>query len=223
MQYKKVTSATFINRPNRFIAQVEIGGEVCTVHVKNTGRCKEILIPGSRVFLAKCDNPMRKTEYDLIAVEKAGLGLVNIDSQAPNQVVLEWLNTQDLDLIKPEHTFGDSRLDFYLEKGDTRILMEVKGCTLEVEGVGYFPDAPTARGAKHLRELTAAASQGYMCYVVFVVQMAGIAVVRPNSETDPAFARAWRDAEDAGVRFLCLPTVVTSDSINAEKNKELAL
>ena len=153
MKYKKIVKGEFIERPNRFIAKVKIDGDVHTVHVKNTGRCRELLLPGAVVYLEESDNPARKTKYDLIAVEKQGLGLVNIDSGAPNKVVYEWLKKQDYNYIKPEYTFGNSRIDFYMEKGEQKYLMEVKGCTLEINGIGYFPDAPTERGLKHIKEL----------------------------------------------------------------------
>ena len=165
MKYKNITPAKFISRPNRFVAQVEVNGKTETVHVKNTGRCKELLLPKSDVILDKSDNPNRKTQYDLIAVYKKELGLVNIDSQAPNQAVREWLQDrpapfEDAELIKPEYTYGKSRVDFYMECPTTKILMEVKGCTLEIDGIGYFPDAPTERGVKHLRELASAVKKG---------------------------------------------------------------
>ncbi|MBO5670930.1 MAG: DNA/RNA nuclease SfsA [Clostridia bacterium] len=213
MRYAKTVEGVFLDRPNRFIAHVELDGATETVHVKNTGRCRELLVPGRRVILAVSDNPARRTKYDLIAVEKPGLGLVNIDSQAPNHVVREWLDRQSPDLLKPEYTFGDSRLDFYLEKDGKQILIEVKGCTLELDGIGYFPDAPTQRGTKHLAELTDAAGRGYTCFAVFVIQMPGVTEVRPNTATDPAFAAAWKAAENAGVRMVFLPCAVTEDTL----------
>lgn len=223
MQYAKTVEAVFRDRPNRFVAHVERSGVTETVHVKNTGRMRELLIPGRRVILAVSDTPARRTKYDLIAVEKPGLGLVNIDSQAPNHVVREWLESQSPDLIKPEYTFGDSRLDFYLEKSGKQILMEVKGCTLEVDGVGYFPDAPTQRGTKHLAELAAAASRGYVCFAVFVIQMPGIREVRPNAATDPAFADAWKAAQAAGVRMVFLPCTVTENTLAYVQPAQLIL
>ncbi len=218
MHYPNVREAIFLDRPNRFIAHTELDGVTETVHVKNTGRCRELLVPGRRVILSASDNPARRTKYDLIAVEKPGLGLVNIDSQAPNQVVREWLESQSPDFLKPEYTFGDSRLDFYAEKDGRRILIEVKGCTLEVDGVGYFPDAPTVRGTKHLGELAAAVSRGYECYAVFVIQMPGIREVRPNDATDPAFAEAWQTAQSAGVQIVFLPCIVTEDTMIPEES-----
>jgi sugar fermentation stimulation protein A len=205
MKYKHIIKGKFEDRPNRFIAHVWVDGVLETVHVKNTGRCKELLIPGVEVILEVSDNPNRKTKYDLIAVYKEGLGLVNMDSQAPNKVVAEWLSTQGYDYVKSEYTYGKSRFDFYMEKGNEKYLMEVKGCTLEIDGVGYFPDAPTERGVKHLRELTEASKKGYHCAIAFVIQMEGIKEVLPNEETHPEFKRAYEEAKAAGVQvyFLC--------------------
>lgn len=149
---------------------------------KEHGRLSSLLIPGNTVSLEKSANPNRKTKYDLIAVEDPKLGWVNVDSQVPNKVVLEWLKTKDYDFIKPEYVYGDSRIDFYMEKDGTKYLMEVKGCTQEIDGIGYFPDAPTDRGVRHLRELMKAVSEGYKCYVAFVIPMTGITEVRPNAE-----------------------------------------
>ena len=197
MKYTNITKAKFISRPNRFIAQVEVDGHTETVHVKNTGRCKELLIPGCTVFLTASDNPERKTRYDLVAVIKDNGLLINIDSQAPNKVVKEWLDKQDYDFIKPEYTYGNSRIDFYMEKDDKKFLMEVKGCTLAADpavygqGTGLFPDAPTERGVKHLKELAAAAGKGYHCSIAFVIQMNGIRRVLPNDLTQPAFGQAF--------------------------------
>ena len=207
IKYKNITTAKFISRPNRFVAQVEINGRTETVHVKNTGRCKELLLPESNVILDKSDNPNRKTQYDLIAVYKTNLGWVNIDSQAPNQVVKEWLENrpapfQGMELIRPEYTFGKSRVDFYLECHGRKILMEVKGCTLEIDGIGYFPDAPTERGVKHLRELKSAVNKGYECYIAFVIAMPGVRQVLPNMTTHPEFGNALSEAKSAGVKVL---------------------
>ncbi len=209
---------TFLDRPNRFIAHVEIDGTTETVHVKNTGRCKELLLPGSEVVLAVSENPARRTKYDLIAVKKANLGWVNIDSQAPNVVVKEWLCSnpapfQGITLLKPEHQYGNSRVDFYLECGSRKIFIEVKGCTLEIDGMGYFPDAPTERGVKHLHELMKAVSEGYECYIAFVIAMPGVTQVFPNRETHPEFGEALDAAEKAGVKILRLPCNVTPDSL----------
>mgnify|MGYP000787010301 FL=1 len=168
MKYGKIVEGKFIDRPNRFIAHVEIAGKAETVHVKNTGRCRELLLPGAAVRLEQSDNPARKTLYDLVAVYKDRIGWINIDSQAPNKVVKEWLEAQDYDVVRPEYTYGNSRIDFYLEKGEHKILMEVKGCTLEINGIGYFPDAPTERGVKHLRELAAARQEGYELSLIHI-------------------------------------------------------
>lgn len=213
MKYYNIKRGIFLERPNRFIAKVNIDGKIETVHVKNTGRCKELLIPGVTVILEQETNPSRKTKYDLIAVYKKGLGLINIDSQAPNKVVYEWLSKCDYNYIKPEYTFGNSRFDFYMEKGRDRCLMEVKGCTLEIDGVGYFPDAPTSRGVKHLKELCEAAKQGYKCSVAFVIQMPGITEVRANIETHPEFGIALDEAKAMGVEILMLQCNITEETL----------
>jgi len=213
MTYKNIVHGKFDSRPNRFIAKVWIDGVLETVHVKNTGRCKELLLPGVHVILEKSDTPSRKTAYDLIAVYKEGLGLVNIDSQAPNKVALEWLYEQDFTYIKPEYTYGDSRIDFYMEKGEEKYLMEVKGCTLEIDGIGYFPDAPTERGVKHLKELIKATGEGYHCSIAFVIQMENVKEVRPNEAMHPAFADAFYEAKRAGVEVLFLQCKVTEDTL----------
>ena len=213
MKYQTVIPAVFIERPNRFIARVRIGDAVETVHVKNTGRCRELLIPGAEVFLAESDNPARKTKYDLIAVRKENGLLVNIDSQAPNQVAREWLDRTQFDRVVPEFRYGESRIDFYMERGAGRFLMEVKGCTLEVNGIGYFPDAPTERGVKHLRELARAAHDGFHAMLAFVIQMDGVKEVRPNIETHPEFGLAMEEARRAGVEILFLPCHVEPDSL----------
>lgn len=219
MIYKNITTGGFIDRPNRFIAHVEIDGLTDTVHVKNTGRCKELLIPGAEVVLSKSDNPKRKTKYDLIAVYKEKLGLVNIDSQAPNHVVQEWLEELPFDLVKPEYTYDKSRIDFYMEKGKRRFLLEVKGCTLEINGIGYFPDAPTERGVKHLHELKKAAEEGYVAAVAFAIPMSGVTKVLPNDQTQPEFGEALREAEEAGVKVLYLPCIVKPDEVAVDRKK----
>ena len=218
MTYKNVCLARFVERRNRFVAVVELDGRVEAVHVKNTGRLRELLVPGRTVALAAASNPDRKTRYDLIAAEKPGLGWVNIDSQVCNHVVSEWLDNRPapfsgLTRVQPEYSYGSSRFDFYLEQGERRGLIEVKGCTLEVGGVGYFPDAPTDRGAKHLRELAIAAQAGYDCFLAFVIAMPGVSRVLPNERTDPAFAKALAVALAAGVRVFYLACVVTADEI----------
>lgn len=222
MKYENTIEGKFIDRPNRFIAHVQIDDVIHTVHVKNTGRCKELLLPGVQVILQDCMNENRKTRYDLIAVWKENLGWVNIDSQAPNQVVKEWLERgNDIfvhpDVIKPEYKFGNSRVDFYLEKADKKILMEVKGCTLEIDGAGYFPDAPTERGVKHLNELAGAITEGYDCYITFVIAMEGVDVVYPNVNTHPEFGEALERAKAAGVKVLYLCCGVTPDELVINK------
>ena len=211
MKYRNVIPAVFVDRPNRFTAHVNIEGRRETVHVKNTGRCRELLLPGAEVWLSGSDNPERKTAFDLIAVRKSNGLLVNIDSQAPNTVAREWLETQHFDVIRSEYVYGQSRLDFMMERGSERFLMEVKGCTLERDGIGYFPDAPTERGTKHLREL--AGAKGYQPILTFVIQMDGITEVRGNRETDPAFCEALENARKAGVKIIFLPCHVETDEL----------
>ena len=220
MKYNTIIRGQFVSRPNRFIAQVQVDGAMQTVHVKNTGRCKELLLPGADVRLEVCDNPNRKTKYDLVAVYKPSLGWVNIDSQAPNKVVQEWLQTEGYDLVRPEYTYGGSRIDFYMEKGEEKYLLEVKGCTLEVDGIGYFPDAPTERGVKHLHELAQAQRTGYQCAVAFVIQMEGITEVRPNIGTQPEFGTALAEAKAAGVQVLFLLCHVGRDSLEIVEQRE---
>ena len=212
MKYTEIVEAIFIERPNRFIANVEIEGKPVTVHVKNTGRCKELLVKGATVYLEKAKNPERKTLYDLVAVETP-IGIINIDSQAPNAVVKEWLLKQDYDKVIPEYKYGNSRIDFYMEKGNEKYLMEVKGCTLIKDGIGYFPDAPTERGVKHLRELAEAAKHGFKTAVAFVIQVEGVSEVRPNIDTHPEFGTALAEAKQAGVEVLCLKCKVDKDSL----------
>lgn len=218
MKYTNQYPAIFISRPNRFIATVDIEGTIETVHVKNTGRCRELLIPGVKVMLEKSNNPDRKTKYDLVMVYKENLGWVNIDSQMPNALVREWLESEPeefsgLTLIKPEYTYGDSRVDFYLERGDEKILIEVKGVTLEIDGIGYFPDAPTERGVKHIRELIKARREGYVAYIAFVIQMNGIKEVRANMNTHREFGVALEEAQKAGVKVLMLECNVSENKI----------
>jgi len=205
MKYPNITRASFADRPNRFIAHVMIDDHMETVHVKNTGRCRELLLPGAEVWLTAPGTEGRKTKYDLVAVRKSNGLLINIDSQAPNAVVKEWLEKQEYDVINPEFRYGESRIDFYLEKAGQRMLMEVKGCTLEVNGIGYFPDAPTERGVKHLRELAAAVGMGYKSVLAFAIQMDGITEVRANVQTHAEFGIALQEARGAGVEVLFLP------------------
>ena len=215
MEYASTYPAVFVSRPNRFTAIVTVDGQPRTVHVKNTGRCRELLLPGAAVILQAAANPNRKTPADLIAVYKPGLGWVNIDSQAPNAVAAEWLGTLGFDRVMPEYRYGASRLDFCAVKDGRKTLIEVKGCTLEREGIGYFPDAPTERGARHLRELKAAVGEGHAAWLLFVIQMEGVTEVRPNTETDPAFAAAWKEAAEAGVEVKMLPCRVTENTLTA--------
>jgi len=188
-------------------------GKELSVHVKNTGRCRELLIPGCTVYLEKADNTERKTPYDLVAVEKGGK-IINIDSQAPNKVVKEWLvGLSMFDVVKPEYTYGNSRIDFYMEKDNEKYLMEVKGCTLFREGTGFFPDAPTERGAKHLVELTGAIKEGYRACIAFVIQSEGIDEVKPNADTDSDFTAKYYEAINAGVKVLFLKCRVTESTL----------
>lgn len=215
MRYGNMCPGVFLSRPNRFVARVVLEGREETVHVKNTGRCRELLVPGCTVWCRRSENPARKTGYDLIAVEK-GSRLINMDSQAPNIAVGEWLSRGGLGEIRelrPETQWGDSRFDFSFRRGDTFCLLEVKGVTLEDAGVCSFPDAPTVRGAKHLRGLAAAAAGGIECYALFVIQMEGVRFLHPNDRTDPAFGNALRAAESAGVKILAYDCTVTPDSM----------
>lgn len=216
MQYGPVIPGRFVDRPNRFVAHVETSEGLQTVHVKNTGRCRELLIPGATVYLEKSKNSARKTAYDLIAVEKGSL-LVNLDSQAPNQVFGEWVAEggflPDVQAIKREFTYGDSRLDFCLETPKGRHLVEVKGVTLENNGFARFPDAPTERGIKHIRELQKAVEQGLEASICFIVQMEGMRSVAPNDDTHPAFGQALREAAASGVNIRAFECSVTPDTL----------
>ena len=207
MQYQFVRPAFFRSRPNRFIARVELDGQEETVHVKNTGRCRELLVPGRTVWLEEGSNPSRKTRYDLIAVDKDGL-LVNMDAQAPNKVFGEWALAGNfvpgLTLLRPETSWGKSRFDFYWEAGDRKGFVEVKGCTLEHDGFCRFPDAPTERGVKHINELVSCMADGFEAAVCFVIQMDGMKSFSPNDATHPAFGDALRAAYAAGVQVLAV-------------------
>lgn len=219
MTYANILPGVFLCRPNRFIAHVEIDGRTEICHVKNTGRCQELLLPGARVYVQRATNPARKTKYDLISVYK-GDTLVNIDSAAPNSVFREWAQAggywgKDL-LIKPESRWGASRFDFYMEAGPKRIYVEVKGVTLEEKGIACFPDAPTERGVKHLRELISRREAGYDAAIVFVIQMKGVHSFRPNDRMHPAFGLALREAAALGVEVLALDCRVTSDGLWAD-------
>ena len=221
--YDNTVPAKFIRRLNRFSAEVELDGMRELVHVKNTGRLGELLVPGADVCLQHATNPLRKTRYDLISVYKTSLAWVNIDSNAPNKLVRQYLEEQGYDLVKPEYTYGDSRLDFYMERGGEQYLAEVKGCTLadeELPGFGRFPDAPTERGVRHLRELARAAREGFRCSIIFVIQMNGIHTVLPNDKTHPEFGAALAEAARAGVEVICLPCSVEADRIRISDRGE---
>ena len=220
MRYENMTLGNFLSRPNRFIAHIEIDGKEAVCHVKNTGRCKELLIPGTMVWCQKSTNPARKTKFDLIAVQK-GERIINMDSQAPNTAAGEWLRSGGLGEIsdlKAETFHGDSRFDFSFVKDGRRCYLEVKGVTLENDGVCAFPDAPTERGAKHLRGLAEAAREGYGAYVLFVIQMADVKYLHPNDATDPAFGAALREAAANGVTILAMDCAVTPDTMEIRKN-----
>ena len=261
MHYPKIRKAIFLDRPNRFIAHVMLEGKIQTVHVKNTGRCKELLVPDATVYLEESDSPARKTKYDLIAVEKVVTEkssppaknphapqnafasqshpaqpqralLINMDSQAPNKVAAEWISNSkayfpNLTHLKPEYTLGDSRFDFYAEYDDDeglhhKSLIEVKGCTLEKDGVALFPDAPTLRGLKHVRELTALSKCGeYECMLLIIVQMKGCEFFTPNRETHPDFADALKEAKAAGVKIIAVECEVTPDTLLAKDEIEV--
>ncbi len=216
MKYRQIVSGRFVERPNRFVARVEIENQMETVHVKNTGRCRELLQDGAVVYLEKSDNPNRSTLYDLVAVEK-GNRMVNMDSQAPNKAVEEWLREGGLfshvTLVRPETKYGNSRFDFYIETENEKIFMEVKGVTLEEDGVVRFPDAPSERAVKHVQELVAAKRAGYRAFVMFVIQMEGVKYFTPNEDTHPAFAEALSTAAEAGVEVLAYDCKVTPESM----------
>lgn len=225
MTYEHVAEATFLSRPNRFIARVLVNGAEETVHVKNTGRCRELLVSGCTVYLARSDKAGRKTKYDLVAVEKVRQGRaplrINMDSQAPNDAAGEWLPISglfsDSAVIRREVKFGDSRFDFYVEDGRRKAFVEVKGVTLEENGVALFPDAPTERGVKHLRELCRAVEAGYEAYLLLVIQMKDIRLFRPNAATHPAFADSLREAAGQGVHILAMDCLVTPESMTVDK------
>lgn len=214
--YENTMQGLFVKRNNRFTATVQIEGVEETVHVKNTGRLQELLVPNAKVTLQKTDDSKRKTQYDLISVYKPKLKWVNIDSLVPNMLMKQQLQHLNYDLVKPEYTYGESRFDFYMERGEEKYLTEVKGCTLATDlkrGIGLFPDAPTERGVKHLNELASAAQKGYHCSIVFVIQMNGIHMVYPNDETQPEFREALVRAAKAGVQVVYYSCHVEADSI----------
>lgn len=227
MKYERMLKGKFLERPNRFIAYAELAGKRETIHVKNTGRCAELLKPGAAIYVQESDNLERKTKWDLICVEKGGR-LVNMDSQIPNKVVQEWIEEGrlfgDVHLVKPETTYGNSRFDLYVEAGDSRrIFIEVKGVTLEENGVVRFPDAPSERAVKHLEELCKAVKEGYETYVFFVIQMKGVRYFTPNTDTHPAFCKALKKARAAGVHVLAYDCIVTTDSIRVDEEVPVVL
>ena len=218
MRYDSIREAIFLERPNRFIAHVLLDEEIVVCHVKNTGRCRELLVPGARVILSQRTNPLRKTAYDLVSIYK-GTRLINMDSQAPNAIAAEYLPRlfPDLAALKREVTWGDSRFDFYGVRADGPFYLEVKGVTLELDGRVYFPDAPTERGVKHLRELAALQRIGTDAHVLFVVQMSDVSSLAANRATDPAFADALLAAKEAGVGIHAVDCLVTPDSVVANE------
>jgi len=225
MEYANMVQGTFLARPNRFIAHVSIDGQTEICHVKNTGRCRELLSPGATVWCQESDNPRRKTKYDLITVQK-GSRLINMDSQAPNAAVKEWLQQGGLgpiEALRPETFHGGSRFDFSFVRNGQPCLLEVKGVTLEADGVCAFPDAPTERGARHLRHLTEAAEAGFGCYVLFVIQMSQVQCLHPNDATDPAFGKALREAAAAGVQVLAMDCLVTESAMTLHAPVEVRL
>ncbi|MCL1913113.1 MAG: DNA/RNA nuclease SfsA [Eubacteriaceae bacterium] len=226
MKYENITQAKFIDRPNRFIANIEIRGKPEICHVKNTGRCKELLISGAKIYVQESGSKTRKTKYDLISVEKNGK-LVNIDSQAPNKVFAEWIRQGNLfckeAVIKTEAKHASSRFDFYIEDKGNKSFIETKGATLEKDGIAMFPDAPTLRGVKHIQDLVGAVNEGYLAYMVFIIQMEPVFRFTPNKETHPEFADALRAAKNAGVEILAFDCIVSADAIKAKGPIEVVL
>ncbi len=232
MKYKNIVEGVFLSRPNRFIAKVLVDGKEETVHVKNTGRCKELLREGAKVYLEKSSNPMRKTAFDLVAVEKIRDGkpplLVNMDSQVPNAAVYEWLRGEnplfsENAKIRREVTFGYSRFDIYVEDGDRKAFVEVKGVTLEFDGLALFPDAPTERGVKHIKELIKAKEAGFEAYILFLIQMKEIHSFSPNAEMHIDFANALKAAHERGVKVLAYDSAVTGESIEVDQKVKVIL
>ena len=226
MNYERIRKALFLERPNRFIAYVDVDGRRETVHVKNTGRCAELLVPGAVIYIQESGNPARKTKWDLIAVEKKGR-LINMDSQVPNLIVREWIEKgnlfRDITLIRPETTFGNSRFDLYVEADEKKVFIEVKGVTLEENGVCRFPDAPSDRAVRHLEELIRARKEGYETYVFFVIQMQGVKYFTPNTDTHPVFAEALRKAKEAGVNILAYDCQVEPERITVREPVDVVL
>lgn len=226
MEYKNIRQAKFISRKNRFTAEILIDGKVQLCHVKNTGRLKELLLKDARVYVEEHDDASRKTRFSLIAVQKGG-EVVNIDSQAPNKVFYEWVRNggfiDGVTLIKPEKTFGNSRFDCYIEAGDRKMFVEVKGVTLEKNGVALFPDAPTERGVKHLRELCECKKEGYEASIVFVVQMKGVHSFTPNSDTHAEFAKTLKECALCGVDVICVDCEVTPSTLKIDERVKIRL
>lgn len=217
MEYQNIVEGRFISRPNRFIAHVEISGSEEICHVKNTGRCRELLIPNVKVYLEESKKSARKTKYDLVAVYKEDT-LINIDSQAPNKVFYEWAKKYfgESAVLRPETRYKNSRFDCYIEVGERKIFAEVKGVTLEEKGIAKFPDAPTERGIKHIEELIDAVENGYEAYIFFVVQMKGISYFTPNYKTHRAFGEALKKARKSGVNIVCVDCTVTPDTLKID-------
>lgn len=226
MKYSNMKKGNFLSRPNRFIAHVMIDGREEIVHVKNTGRCKELLVDGSEVYCVRSDNPVRKTAYDLVAVKK-GNRIINMDSQAPNYVFRDFVLSGGFigvpDFVKPEYKWGNSRFDFFINKDGRNILVEVKGVTLESDGACYFPDAPTERGVKHINELISASAQGFETYLFFVIQMKNVSFFSPNKLTHPEFCDALKKAGERGVNILAYDCVVNIDSIEINERVPVIL
>ena len=227
MKYENITEGRFLDRPNRFIAHVEIAGQTETVHVKNTGRCRELLIPGVQVFLEKSSNPARKTAYDLVCVNKEGRGLINMDSQAPNQAAAEWIQggglfPEEVSVYR-ERKYGNSRFDIYVESPERKAFIEVKGVTLEENNIVRFPDAPTERGLKHVEELAECMQDGYEAYLLFVIQMKDVRKFQPNWNTHHRFGDALKAAREAGVRILAMDCMIGEDFMRIQDPVEVDL
>lgn len=226
MKYDNIREGIFISRPNRFIAYVEIDGKEEICHIKNTGRCRELLTKGARVLVQEFDLEKRKTKYDLVSVYK-GNNLVNMDSQAPNKIFADWVRKKEFfgedALIKPESRFGNSRFDFYIETKNRKIYVEVKGVTLETDGIAAFPDAPTERGRKHINELCSCIDEGYEAYVFFVIQMKNIHKMIPNCKTDPEFAKALKKAKEKGVGIYAIDCIVKPGEVVADEFVEICV
>lgn len=226
MKYDNIRKAVFVSRKNRFVAQIKIDGKDVLCHVKNTGRLKELLVGGAEIYVQEHNDSARKTKFSLIAVKK-GRENVNIDSQAPNKVFYEWVKNggfcDNVTLIKPETAFGNSRFDCYIEAGDRKIFVEVKGVTLEKDGVAMFPDAPTERGLKHLRELCECVKDGYEAYIVFVVQMKGVHTFTPNAETHKEFAKMLSECDEKGVKIVCVDCDVTPETLRISQKIQVKL